>query len=76
MVIRNLGDATLAGVKHRTKRHGVSAEETRRSLAAVERAEREAALARADAIRKMNGPQTGPTSLELLWLDRGRDEGS
>ncbi|MEQ7154640.1 FitA-like ribbon-helix-helix domain-containing protein [Brevundimonas aurifodinae] len=75
MVIRNMGDATLAGVKHRAKRHGVSAEEeARRSLAVVERAEREAALARADAIRKMNGPQAGPTSLELLRRDRGRDE--
>lgn len=75
MVIRNMGDPALAGLKHRAKRHGVSAEEeVRRSLTGQERTEREAALARADAIRRMNGPQTGPSSLDLLRADRARDD--
>jgi antitoxin FitA len=77
IVIRNLDDAVLAALKRRAAQHRTSTEEeARRALAASVNAGVDAALARLDAARAMNGPQAGPASLELLRADRARDDGA
>jgi len=74
MLIRNLDDAVIQRLKARAERHRTSAEEeARRALAASVAVDPEAVIARLNAIAEANGPQTGPTALELLRADRDRD---
>lgn len=73
MLIRNLDDDIIADLKAKARERRTSAEEqARQALRAYTRPDIEAWLARADAVRKMNGPQRGPDSVELIR--RGRDE--
>jgi antitoxin FitA len=75
MLIRNLDDGVIARLKARAALHQTSAEEeARRALSASVGGDREAILAKARAIREANGPQVGPSSLELLREDRARDD--
>lgn len=75
MLIRNLDDAVIRRLKERAERHRTSAEEeARRVLAAGVGFDREAAIARLDAIAKANGPQGRPSSNEMLRADRDRDD--
>lgn len=67
MLIRNLDDDVIARLKARAQRRRTSAEEeARQALAASVALDREAILARLDAVAEMNGPQSGPTSLDIL----------
>ncbi len=75
LLIRNLDDAVIAALKRRAREHGTSAEEeARRALAAGVAPGLSQWLARAEAVRAMNGRQAGPSSTELLRLDRDRDD--
>jgi len=75
ILIRNVDDGVIATLKRRARENGTSTEEeARRSLAADAGFDREAWLRRLDEIRRQNGPQTGPTSLEILREDRARDD--
>ena len=75
MLIRNLDDAVIARLKARARENHTSAEEeARRALAAqVGGEDLEVWLANARRIAAMNGPQSGPSSTELLRQDRDRD---
>jgi plasmid stability protein len=67
MLIRNLDDGVIADLKRRAARHRTSAEEeARRALTASVRSSRDAIIAKMNAIAEANGPQPGPTSLEIL----------
>ena len=67
ILIRNLDDAVIADLKRRAELHKTSAEEeARQTLTSSVRLDRAAIIAKLDAIRDANGPQTGPTSLEIL----------
>lgn len=67
MLIRNLDDAVIADLKRRAEAHRTSAEEeARRTLTASVRIDRDAVIALANEIAEGNGPQSGPTSLEIL----------
>lgn len=75
MLIRNLDDTVVAGLKARAERQRTSAEEeARRALGASVRRDPDAVIARLRATRRANGTQSGPTALELLRRDRDRDE--
>lgn len=75
ILIRNLDDAVIADIKRGAEMHRVSAEEeARRRLTASVPMDREAIIARFNAIAKAIGPQSGPSSTELLRMDRDRDE--
>ena len=74
ILIRNLDDAVIAGLKRRAVENRTSAEEeARRALAASVGDGLQAWLARLEAARALNGPQSGPTSTEMLRADRNRD---
>ena len=75
MVIRNLDEAVVAGLKRRAAANRTSAEEeARRALAASVGFDADAVLARLDAVRERIGVLPGPTSTEMLRWDRDRDE--
>lgn len=75
ILIRNLDDAVIRRLKQRAARHRTSAEEeARRVLTAGAGIDRDILIARLNAVAKANGPQTGPTSTELLRADRDRDQ--
>lgn len=77
ILIRKLDDAVIGKLKARARANGTSAEEeARRSLTADVGAPADVAavLARLERAREMLGPQTGPTSTEMLRWDRDRDE--
>lgn len=67
MLIRNLDDAVIADLKRRADRHKTSAEEeARRALTASVRPNREAIISKLNAVAEANGPQTGPSSTDIL----------
>jgi plasmid stability protein len=73
ILIRNLDDAVLDALRRRAAMSGASLEEeARRALAASVGLNRDAALARLDAVRARIGAVDGPTSLEDLRADRSR----
>lgn len=77
MLIRKLDDTVITNLKTRARANGTSAEEeARRVLVSGAGAGGDvgAALARLERACEMNGPQTGPTSTEILRWDRDRDE--
>lgn len=74
MLIRNLDDAVILRLKQRAARHRTSAEEeARRVLTASTGVDRDVVIARLNAVAEANGPQTGPTSTEMLRADRDRN---
>jgi plasmid stability protein len=74
MLIRNLDDAVIQRLKERAARHKTSAEEeARQALEASVEVDREAILARLNAVAALSGPQSGPTSADMLRADRDRD---
>jgi antitoxin FitA len=75
ILIRNLDDAVIADIKRGAKIMNISAEEeARRRLTASVPMDREAIIARMNAIAEAIGPQSGPSSTELLRMDRDRDD--
>ncbi len=67
MLIRNLDDGVIAKFKERAARHRTSVEEeARQVLTASAGVDRDAVIARLNAIAERIGPQTGPDSLEIL----------
>ena len=74
MLIRNLDDSVLAGLKRRAAQNRTSAEEeARRVLSSDLGFDAEAWKARVKALRDEIGPLPGPDSTELLRADRDRD---
>ena len=74
MLIRNLDDSVIAGLKRRAIENRTSAEEeARRVLATNVGFDVEVWLAKAKALRDRVGPLPGPDSTELLRQDRDRD---
>lgn len=74
ILIRNLDDAVLDALRRRAAESGASLEEeARRALAASVGLNRQAAVARLDAVRAEIGPLEGPSSLDDLRADRRRD---
>jgi len=75
ILIRNLDDGVIEALKRRAADRATSTEEeARRALAASVGLGREAFLDRLDAMRRMIGPLSGPTSLDDLRADRARDD--
>jgi plasmid stability protein len=75
MVIRNLDDAVLAGLKRRAAANRTSAEEeARRALTASIGFDAEAWRAQARVVAERIGSLPGPDSTELLRADRDRDD--
>lgn len=67
MLIRNLDDGVIAKFKERAARHRTSVEEeARQVLTASAGVDRDTVIARLNTIAERIGPQTGPTSLEIL----------
>ncbi len=74
MLIRNLDDSVIAGLKRRAAENRTSAEEEARQVLAKDVGfDVEAWLARAKALRDEIGPLPGFNSTELLRRDRDRD---
>ncbi len=74
MLIRNLDDHVIAGLKRRAEQNRTSAEEeARRALTASAGFDADAWRAETKALRDAIGPLPGPTSTELLRADRDRD---
>jgi plasmid stability protein len=75
IVVRNLDDAVIEALRRLAAANGTSTEEqARRALARAVGLDRAAAIERLAEIRRRIGRLPGPTSLELLRQDRGRDE--
>jgi plasmid stability protein len=75
ILIRNLDERVLDGLRRRAAAHGASLEEeARRALASSVGLERESALARLDQVRSEIGALPGPGVVEDLQQDRRRDE--
>ena len=75
ILIRNLDDAVIDALRRRAAAGGTSTEEqARRALAQAVGLDREAALARLDAVRRLIGRLPGPSSTEDLRSDRRRNE--
>lgn len=75
ILIRNLDDAVLDALRRRAAAAQTSLEEqARQALAASVGLSREAALARLAAVRAQISVAPGPSSLDDLRADRGRDE--
>lgn len=67
ILIRNVDDLILQDLKARARKHRTSAEEeARRTLAIDFSVDRAAIVAEFEDIARANGPQTGPSSLEIL----------
>lgn len=74
MLIRNLDDALIRRLKARAVRHKTSAEEeARQAIAADVGMDRDAILARLDAVAVANGGQDQLSSLEILRASRYPD---
>jgi plasmid stability protein len=75
IVIRNIDPAVIEALRHRAAACGTSMEEQdRRALANAVGLDREAAVRRLTEIRRMIGRLEGPSILDDLRRDRGRDE--
>jgi plasmid stability protein len=75
ILIRNLDDAVLDALRGRARQRGSSVEEeARQALAASVGLARDDAIRRLNAIRARIGPLAGPSSLDDLRADRGRDD--
>ena len=75
MLIRNLDDQVIANLKRRAEQNRTSAEEeARRALAASAGFDADAWREDARRFAESIGPLPGPTSTELLRMDRDRDE--
>jgi plasmid stability protein len=75
MLIRNLADAIIEGLRRRAAACGTSTEEqARRALAMAVGFDREALMRELADLRASVGPLPGPSSLEDLRRDRDRDE--
>ena len=75
MLIRNLDDAVVSGLKRRAAENRTSAEEeARRALAASVGCDLASVRAALEAVRTRIGPLPGPDSTERLRWDRDRDE--
>ncbi|WP_426012141.1 hypothetical protein [Caulobacter sp. DWR2-3-1b2] len=73
--ICNLDGSAIDALKRCAVDHATSAEkEARQALAASVALERREIIARLDAVRAALGPQTGPSSLDLLRAERARDD--
>lgn len=74
MLIRNLDESVVSGLKRRAELNRTSAEEeARRALTASVGIDFEAWRREAKALAERIGPLPGPTSTELLQIDRDRD---
>lgn len=74
MLVRNLDDAVIDRIKRRAMENRTSAEEEVRQLINHSFGiDVEAVKARLKALRDRIGPQSGPSSTELLRADRDRD---
>ena len=74
MLIRNLDDAVIDGLKRRAEQNRTSAEEeARRALTASAGFDADAWRAETKAFRDSVGPIDGPDSTELLRADRYRE---
>jgi plasmid stability protein len=75
LLIRDLDESVIEALQRRATNHATSVEEEARQilLASVVR-ERQEFITRFNAVRVALGPQSGPTSLDLLRADRARDD--
>lgn len=74
MLIRNLDDAIIEGLRRRAATCGTSTEEqARRALAMAVGIDREALVRALADLRDSVGPLPGPSSLDILRRDRERD---
>jgi plasmid stability protein len=75
IVIRNIDSAVVEALRQRAAACGTSMEEqARRALTNAVGLDREAAARRLTEIRRIIGRLEGPTSLDDLRRDRGRDK--
>jgi plasmid stability protein len=75
IVIRNINDAVLEALRRRAATCGTSTEEqARRALTKAVGLDRETAARRLSEIRRLTGHPQGPSTLEDLRRDRGRDQ--
>ena len=75
IMIRNIDPAVIEALRRRAAACGTSMEEqARRALTKAVGLEREAAARRLAEIRRIIGRLEGPSSLDDLRRDRGRDE--
>ena len=75
IVIRNLDAAVIEALRRRAAACGTSMEEqARRALTKAVGLDREAAARRLTNIRRMIGRVEGPSTLDDLRRDRGRDQ--
>ena len=75
IVIRNIDAAVVGALRRRAAACGTSMEEqARRALTKAMGMDREAAARRLAEIRRLVGRLEGPSSLEDLRQDRGRDK--
>jgi plasmid stability protein len=75
ILIRNLDDSVIDALRQRAADHATSTEEeARRALSASVGLGRREAIARLNAVRARLGPDSEPTSLDLLRADRARDD--
>jgi plasmid stability protein len=75
IVIRNIDAAVIEALRRRAAACGTSMEEqARRALTKAVGLEREAAAGRLGEIRRIIGRLEGPSTLDDLRRDRGRDE--
>ena len=75
ILIRNIDGAVIEALRRRAAARGTSMEEqARRALAQAVGLDREAAARRLSEIRRTIGRLEGPSILDDLRRDRGRDE--
>ena len=75
ILIRNIDGAVIEALRRRAAARGTSMEEqARRALAQAVGLDREAAARRLSEIRRTIGRLEGPSTLDDLHRDRGRDE--
>jgi plasmid stability protein len=75
IIIRNIDSAVIEALRRRAAACGTSMEEqARRALTSAVGLDREAAAGRLAEIRRIIGRVEGPSSLDDLRRDRGRDK--
>jgi plasmid stability protein len=76
IVIRNIDTAVIEALRRRAEACGTSMEEqVRRALTNAVGLDRDAAARRLAEIRRIIGRLEGPSTLDDLRRDRGRDQG-